>query len=85
MKIEIKIKKKNEEKNFSIKEFVGKKVYSKSANYVGKISDIFLSKKNLKYIKIISKDKGEILLDIEFFDFNYERNIFLDIDPISSL
>ena len=60
--------------------YLGKKVFSKSGEYSGKIIDVFLNKGNLSGILIRGKEK--YFLDKEFFTSDTGDAVLISIDPV---
>ena len=73
-------KKVENQKKFS--SYIGKTVYSKSGEYVGKIVDLLF--KNDRFSGIIV-DRKNVFIGKEFFGSESEKAIMLKIEPITNL
>lgn len=63
--------------------YIGKRVYSKSGEYVGKLKE-FVTYNN-EFAGMLVYGKNDLFVDKEFFSLNSEDSIVLLIDPITIL
>lgn len=63
--------------------YVGKKVFSKSGEYVGTVQDVVVNKDFV--IGVICKGKMPVFIDKEFFESDSADAIMLKIEPVTSI
>ena len=74
---------KNLETTKSLKTYLGKKVFSSSGFYIGKIKDLIVRKNSL--VGFIVKGKQKLFLDISFVKSESEKSIVLSINPVLNI
>ncbi|MDA3856612.1 MAG: hypothetical protein PF569_10240 [Candidatus Woesearchaeota archaeon] len=74
---------KNMEETNKFGSYLGKRVYSKSGEYVGKLKE-FVAHNN-DFAGMLIYGKSNLYIDKEFFSLNSEDSIVLSIDPITIL
>lgn len=62
-------------------EYIGKKVFSKSGAYVGKIKDVVIRRGSM--IGVLVKSKRKLFIGREFFETDSEDAIMLSIEPVT--
>jgi len=67
---------------FSIKKYIGKKIFSKSGTYIGKVRDVIMSDYHL--LGILVESNIELFIDKKYFASDSDA-IMLSIDPIFNL
>lgn len=65
----------------SLQSVLGKKVYSKSGEYVGKIIDVLAHKRTISAVHV-KKPRTECMLDVNFIQSESQKTIMLSIDPV---
>ncbi len=62
--------------------YIGKKVFSKSGEYVGKVYDLLFKDDTFSGIMV---DKRDVFIGKEFFRGESEKSIMLKIEPVTNL
>jgi sporulation protein YlmC with PRC-barrel domain len=71
------------DKSINLSSYIGKKVYSKSGEIVGKISDVVIHNNCMN--GVIVKGKKELFIDKAFFEEDSEDAVMLSIDPVINM
>lgn len=61
--------------------YLGKKVFSKFGQYVGRVYDVVLEKGFM--VGVMIKGKKRLFIGVEFFDSQFDKGIMLSIDPVT--
>ena len=69
----------NDRGKFSL--YQGKKVFSKSGEYIGRVNDIILDDSSI--IGVLVEGKHTLFIDKQYIRSDFEDNIILSIDPVT--